>query len=73
MSNPSQPCAHDAAIPRASCHTIAADGLRVFYREAGPAGAMAMPTRRASAVSGTLCARYGKTGTPRRKRLYGTS
>lgn len=29
----------DSSIPRASFHTIEADGVRVFYREAGPADA----------------------------------
>jgi hypothetical protein len=33
---PAQKEARDNAIPRASFHTIEADGVKMFYREAGP-------------------------------------
>src|ERR1700735_5569599 len=39
MSRISPALAHHDFIPHASFHTIEADGVRVFYREAGPANA----------------------------------
>jgi pimeloyl-ACP methyl ester carboxylesterase len=39
MSNTSPALAHHDFIPRASFRTIEADGVKVFYREAGPANA----------------------------------
>jgi pimeloyl-ACP methyl ester carboxylesterase len=39
MPNPSPALAHHDFIPRASFHTAQADGIQVFYREAGPANA----------------------------------
>jgi pimeloyl-ACP methyl ester carboxylesterase len=39
MSNSSPSPARSKAIPRSSFHTVEADGVRIFYREAGPAGA----------------------------------
>jgi len=39
MSNTSPALAHRDSIPRTSFHTVDADGVRVFYREAGPANA----------------------------------
>lgn len=39
MANSSPSPARDSVIPRATFHTIAADGVRIFYREAGPANA----------------------------------
>src|SRR6202046_3154018 len=39
MSSISPALAHHDFIPHASFHTIEADGVRVFYREAGPANA----------------------------------
>jgi pimeloyl-ACP methyl ester carboxylesterase len=39
MSDPSAAAARGKSIPRTSLHTVEADGLRVFYREAGPADA----------------------------------
>jgi hypothetical protein len=36
MSNPSQPCVHDAVIPRASCHTIAAASFCLLGRLGTP-------------------------------------
>jgi pimeloyl-ACP methyl ester carboxylesterase len=39
MSNSSTSLARMDSIPRASFHTLEADGVRVFYREAGPAEA----------------------------------
>jgi pimeloyl-ACP methyl ester carboxylesterase len=39
MQNTSPSLAHRDFIPRASFHTVEADGVKVFYREAGPANA----------------------------------
>ncbi len=39
MSNISAAAARGKSIPRAAFHTVEADGVRVFYREAGPADA----------------------------------
>ena len=39
MSDFSSAAARDKSIPRSSFHTVEADGVRVFYREAGPADA----------------------------------
>jgi len=39
MQNTSPSLAHCDFIPRASFHTVEADGVKVFYREAGPANA----------------------------------
>jgi pimeloyl-ACP methyl ester carboxylesterase len=39
MSSPSQSLTPDVTIPRTSLRTVEADGVRVFYREAGPASA----------------------------------
>jgi len=39
MSNTSSAAARGKSIPRAAFHTVEADGVRVFYREAGPADA----------------------------------
>ncbi len=36
MSDPSQSISSEVSLGRASFHTIEADGVRVFYREAGP-------------------------------------
>jgi pimeloyl-ACP methyl ester carboxylesterase len=39
MPNASPSLAHQDFIPRASFHTVEADGVKVFYRQAGPADA----------------------------------
>jgi pimeloyl-ACP methyl ester carboxylesterase len=39
MSDSSSAAARGKSIPRSSFHTVEADGVRVFYREAGPADA----------------------------------
>jgi pimeloyl-ACP methyl ester carboxylesterase len=39
MANTSPALTHHDFIPRASFHTVEADGVKVFYREAGPANA----------------------------------
>jgi pimeloyl-ACP methyl ester carboxylesterase len=39
MSNTSSAAARGKSIPRAAFHTVEADGVRVFYRQAGPADA----------------------------------
>jgi pimeloyl-ACP methyl ester carboxylesterase len=39
MSDSSSTAARGKSIPRVSFHTVEADGVRVFYREAGPADA----------------------------------
>jgi len=36
MSTSSQSLTSNVSLPRTSFHTIEADGVRVFYREAGP-------------------------------------
>ncbi len=35
MSSPSKSPASEIQIPHTSCHTVEADGVRIFYREAG--------------------------------------
>ena len=37
MSDSSAAAARGKSIPRISFHTVEADGVRVFYREGGPA------------------------------------
>jgi len=39
MPDPTSAAVRGKSIPRASLHTVEADGVRVFYREAGPADA----------------------------------
>jgi pimeloyl-ACP methyl ester carboxylesterase len=39
MPDPTSAAVRGKSIPRASLHTVEADGIRVFYREAGPADA----------------------------------
>jgi pimeloyl-ACP methyl ester carboxylesterase len=42
MSSPSKSPAPDSLIPRAELRTVEADGVRIFYREAGPKDAPPM-------------------------------
>jgi len=43
MPDPTSAAVRGKSIPRASLHTVEADDVRVFYRQAGPADAPVLP------------------------------